>query len=167
MDDIGFPQLNASSYPSQVFWLGVAFVLLYTLMSKIALPRVTEVLELRRLRKTGDLSRAGQLNEEAETIRAAYEKSLALAQKSASEVMTAAEKAISAKASETQSRFADNSRKRLVAAEQNIAKAKLEALHSLTDISAEIAADMVQKITDIQVSKADAKKAVMSVMQKE
>jgi F-type H+-transporting ATPase subunit b len=167
MDDIGFPQLNASSYPSQIFWLAVAFVLLYTLMSKFALPRVTEVLELRRLRKTSDLTKAGQLNEEAEKIRAAFEKSLAQAQKAASEVMTAAEKAISEKTSEAQSRFADNSRKRLVAAEQNIAKAKLEALHSLTDISAEIAAEMVEKITDIQVSKADAKKVVTSVMQKD
>jgi len=166
MSDIGFPQLNPSSYPSQLFWLAVAFALLYVLMSRLALPRVTEVLEMRRAKKSGDLAKAGQLNEEADKIKTAYEKSLAKAQKAAAETLAAAEKVISEKLSETQSRFADNSRKRLAAAEQNIAKAKVEALHSLTDISAEIAADMVQKITDIQVNNAEAREAVMSVIRK-
>jgi len=164
-DNIGFPQLDASSYPSQLFWLGVSFVALYLLMSKLALPRVTEVLEMRHARKAGNLEKAGEMSGEAEKIKAAYEKSLALAQKTAAEAMTVAEKDISEKISEAQARFADGSRKRLVAAEQNIAKAKAEALHSLADISAEIASDMVQKIADIQVNKADAKKAVLSVMQ--
>jgi F-type H+-transporting ATPase subunit b len=166
MDGSGFPQLNVSSYPSQLFWLGVAFVLLYALMSRIALPRVTAVLDRRRSQKDGDLTKAGQLNDEAEKIKTAYEKLLAKAQKTAAEAMTAAERAISGKISEAQSRFADNSRKRLAAAEQNIAKAKADALHSLIDISAEVAADMVQKIADIQVNKTDATKAIMSVMQK-
>ena len=109
-DNIGFPQLNASSYPSQIFWLGVAFVLLYTLMSRLALPRVTEVLEMRRLQRSDNLAKAGQLNEEADKIKTSYEKSLAKAQKAAAETLAAAEKVISEKISETQSRFSDNSR---------------------------------------------------------
>ncbi|MBI3440454.1 MAG: ATPase [Proteobacteria bacterium] len=164
-DSIGFPQLNASSYPSQLFWLGVAFVVLYALMSRLALPRVTEVLEKRNAQKTGDLDKARQMNEEAEKVKITYKKSLAKAQKDASEVVTAAEQAISEKLAEAQSRFAENSRKRLVVIEQNIAKAKAEALHSLADISADIAADMVHKIADIQVNKADAKRVVTSVLQ--
>lgn len=165
-DNIGFPQLNPASYPSQLFWLFVAFVVLYVLMSKLALPRVSAVLEARQGRKTGNLDKAGQMNEEAEKIKAAYEKSLAQAQQSAAEALSSAEKDISEKMAGAQSRFAENARKRLVTAEQNIAKAKTEALHSLMDISAEIAADMVQKIADVQVSKADAKQAVIAVSQK-
>jgi F-type H+-transporting ATPase subunit b len=165
MDGIGFPQLNAASYPSQLFWLGVAFVLLYALMSKLALPRVGAVLDIRRAQKDGNLTKAGQMNDEAEKIKTAYEKSLAKAQKSAAEALAAAERSISDKTSEAQSRFAENSRKRLVAAEQNIARAKTEALHSLIDISADVATDMVRKVANVEISKADAKKAVTSAME--
>jgi len=125
------------------------------------------VLDVRRAQKEGNLEKAGQINDEAEKIKTAYEKSLAAAQKTATEALSAAEKMISEKTAEAQSRFAENARKRLVTAEQNISKAKTEALHSLTDISAEIAADMVHKIAELQVNPADAKKAVLSVMQKE
>lgn len=166
MSESGFPQLNTASYPSQLFWLGVAFAVLYILMSRLALPRVAEVLEARRARKDGNLEEASRMNGEADTIKTAYEKSLAKAQKSAADAMTSAGQAISEKTSEAQARFAAESRKRLLTAEQTIAKAKTDALHSLADISAEIAADMAHKIADIQVNKADAKKAVLSVMEK-
>lgn len=165
-ENLGFPQLNTKTYASQLTWLFVAFILLYTLMSKLALPRVTEVLENRRMQRDGNLTKASQLNDEAEKIRSTYEKSLAKAQRTANEALVSAGRAVSEKTSEEQSRFAENSRKRLVAAEQNIVKAKTEALHSLVDISAEIAADMVHKVANVQVNKAEAKKAIQSVMEK-
>lgn len=165
-DGIGFPQLNVSSYPSQVFWLGVAFVVLYVLMSRLALPRVGDVLEKRRAQKAGNLEKAGEMSEEAEKIKAAYEKTLSEAQQVAHDAMVVAERNIAEKLSETQARFAENSRKRLVAVEQNIAKAKADAKQSLADISAEIAADMASKIADVQVNKADARKIVTVVTEK-
>ena len=166
MSSGGFPQLDTSSYPSQLFWLGVAFVALYFLMSRIALPRVAEALETRRARKAGNLENAARMNGEAEKIKTAYEQSLAKAQRAAADAMTAAGQAISEKTSDAQARFAADSRKRLLAAEQSINQAKTEALHSLADISAEIAAEMVHKIAAVQVNKTDAKKIVMSIIEK-
>lgn len=162
----GLPQMDVSTYPSQLFWLFVSFTALYLLMSKLALPRVTSVLEMRQAQKNGNLEKAGDLNEEAKKVKAAYEKSLAQAQATAAAAVAAAERTVGDKISEEQSRFADSSRKRLSAAEQTINKAKAEALQSLADVAAEIAADMTGKIADVQVNKADAKKAVLSVMQK-
>lgn len=164
MEGIGFPQLNAATYPSQLFWLAVAFVILYTLMSKIALPMVGRVLEARSAQKDGNLSDAASMSKEAEGIRTAYERALAKAQRDASEAMAAAEKAVGDKVAAAQSHFAENSRNRLAAAEKNIAQAKAEALRSLTDISAEVAAGMVQKIAGITVDKAAAKTAVEAAM---
>ncbi|MFH1157678.1 MAG: ATPase [Pseudomonadota bacterium] len=166
MSGTGFPQLDPSSYPSQLFWLAVAFAALYALLSKIALPRVSEVLEMRRSQKNGDLARAGQLSEEAEQIRVAYEKSLAMARRAAADALASSGRALGGKISEEQARFAKNSRKRLAAAEHAIAEAKTAALHSLLDISSEIAAEMAYKIAAVRFSDADARKAVAAVMQK-
>ena len=37
------PQLHAHTFPSQIFWLVVSFVLLYLLMRAVALPRIEKI----------------------------------------------------------------------------------------------------------------------------
>ena len=39
-DTAPFPPFQSEHFPSQLFWLAVSFVLLYVLMSRIALPRI-------------------------------------------------------------------------------------------------------------------------------
>lgn len=160
----GLPQFDTSTYASQIFWLTVSFTLLYLLMSRMSLPRITEVMEMRQTQKDNNLNRAGQMHEEAEKIEATYQETLQKAREDAQERMTQAENKASARFSEENARFLEHTRNRLASAEQNIAKAKAEALHSLADISAEIAAEITQKIAGATVSKADAKKVVTEIM---
>jgi len=55
------PQFDPSTYASQLFWLAVMFVALYWIVSKIAVPRIGEVLEQRARVIQDDLDRATQL----------------------------------------------------------------------------------------------------------
>ena len=79
------PQFETAApfFWSQVFWLIVAFVVLYLLMSKIALPRIAEVLEERQDKIDDDLAKAEKLKNEAEQVLAEYEKAIADARSSA------------------------------------------------------------------------------------
>ena len=162
----GFPQLDISNYPSQVFWLVIAFVTLYLLMSEFALPLVGNVLEKRREKKEGDLDKAESLSKESEKLKATYEASLNKARQSAANTLSSTEQEIHDRTSQSQEKFAAEARERIKDTEDNIAKAKEEALLSLTDISAEIAADIVLKVSGLKVNDNDAKKAVTSVMKK-
>lgn len=166
-DDVGFPQLKTETYASQVFWLFVAFGLMYALMSKVALPRVGEVLESRREQKESNLKRAEQLQDEAAKAKESYEEALAKAQESAQEAIGAAEQAIAEKVAAESARFAEHTRKSVVAAEQGIEKAKKDAMGSLADISSDIAVEIVNKVAGVKITKADAKKVVTQVMKKE
>ncbi len=49
-----FPPFDTTNLASTIFWLAVSFGLLYYLMSKIALPRVAEILETREGKIDGD-----------------------------------------------------------------------------------------------------------------
>ena len=41
------PQLDPATFPTQLFWLAVVFVVLLILMARVGLPRVREVVETR------------------------------------------------------------------------------------------------------------------------
>ena len=50
-----FPPMDATTFPSQIFWLVIFFALLYLLMSKLALPKMAAVLAKRHKALEGDL----------------------------------------------------------------------------------------------------------------
>lgn len=61
----GLPQLDASTYPSQIFWLVISFAILYFFMSKVSLPKIAETIHQRKTRIAGDLKQAEILTKEA------------------------------------------------------------------------------------------------------
>ena len=72
-----FPPFNKTTFASQLFWLVIAFVLLYALMSKLALPRIGAIIESRQKRIADDIADAGKLKIQSDEAIAAYEKALA------------------------------------------------------------------------------------------
>ena len=69
--------MDATTFPSQIFWLVIFFALLYLLMSRLALPKMAAVLAKRHKTIEGDLAKASALKNETEAAIQAYEKALA------------------------------------------------------------------------------------------
>ena len=67
------PQLDLSTFPPQLVWLAISFVVLYLLMARLGLPRVGATIEARRRHLDEDLARAAELRTQAEAALAAYE----------------------------------------------------------------------------------------------
>lgn len=158
----GLPQLNADTYPSQVFWLIISFVLLYILMSKIALPRVHEVFELRSSEIANNLSRAEKFQQEMEEVKASYEESLAKANQDAEDIVKTIEQKTAAKISDKHHTFSEEAKSRLQKTEDNIEQARAEVLKSLEGVAADVTKDALKKLAGISVKKADMLKVVQS-----
>src|SRR3954470_3626815 len=75
----GFPPFDSSTFASQLVSLVIAFVALYIIVSRIALPRVGSVLDERQNAIEGDLTAAQKLKDESDAALKAYESELAAA----------------------------------------------------------------------------------------
>ena len=116
----GLPQLDFTTFPSQIFWLAVTVFVLFQLMSKVALPRIASVLEERADAIADDLDRAEEFKRKASEAEDAYQQALldarakaqgivaetrAEIQKEVDAAMAKADAEISARAGESEKRI--------------------------------------------------------------
>jgi F-type H+-transporting ATPase subunit b len=160
----GMPQFDLSRFPSQIFWLGVTFLVLYWVMSKVALPRIGEVLDARANRIGGDLDRAAALKAEADQIRAAYEKALGESRAKAQEVGRATEAALAKESADSQATLGNELAGRVRAAEDRIAAAKKVAMANLAGVAAEAATMAVERVSGLKVSATEAASAAQAAL---
>lgn len=119
---IGMPQLCVDWMPNQVFWLLVALVVIFFVLSRIALPRIGAVLAERLGTITNDLAAAEDLKQKALEAENAYNEALASAkaeagriaantraeiQKELDAAIAKADAEIAAKANESEGRLAE------------------------------------------------------------
>lgn len=161
----GLPQLNPATFPTQIFWLAVVFITLYWLLSKKALPRVAEVLEERQERISRDLGKAGALKDEAETVMAGVETSLAEARSKAQAEIGRASAEIEAAHSARQQQLGADVAERLRQAEARILAAKQDAVANVRSAAADIARDVAARLAGVDSDPAKAEAAVAAVME--
>ncbi|AWD23526.1 F0F1 ATP synthase subunit B' [Pseudogemmobacter blasticus] len=87
---IGMPQLCAEWIPNQVFWLVVTLIVMFLILSRIALPRIGAVLAERKGTITNDLAAAEELKQKAAAAERAYNEALANARTEAAKIVAAA-----------------------------------------------------------------------------
>ena len=62
----GMPQLNPEFWVSQIFWLVITFGILYLVLSKLILPKISANLESRKSQISDNIEAAGKQREESE-----------------------------------------------------------------------------------------------------
>lgn len=120
--EIGMPQLDVSNYPNLIFWLILAIGLLYYILTRIAIPRISATLAERNDAISNDIEQAQILKQRAEAADAAYAAALAAARDEAHRItaetkaainkeleslMAKAEAEIAAKAAESEQRIGE------------------------------------------------------------
>lgn len=151
----GLPQISVfedGTYTNQVAWLLLTFVLLYIVVSRMVVPRVTSVLEEREEKIAGDLDAAERLRAEAEGVREAYEASIANARAKAQQTLADAKDAARADLAKAQAELDAKLLADADAAEKRIADAKTEALAGIEAIATDVAAEVIGKLGGADVS---------------
>ena len=143
------PQLDFADFAPQLVWLVVTFVALYLLLSRLALPRISGVLEERRRRIAGDLERAEEMRRDAERTLDDYERSMAEARGRAQEVAQAARAETAAAAARRLDGLTAELAAKAGDAERDIAARRDEALANIRGVAAEAAAAALERLIGV------------------
>ena len=144
-----FPPFQKDTFASQLVSLLVAFVALYLIVSRIALPRVGSVLEARQNAIEGDLGEAQKLKDESDAALKAYESELAAARSRAQAIGTETREKLNAASEAERKTLEGRLSVKLAEAEKTIASTRDAAMSNVRGIAAEAAAAIVQRLTGV------------------
>ena len=88
----GLPQMDISTFPSQIFWLIVTFSILYVFMWKFVIPKLRIIIEERRDKISNDINEAEKLKSEAEEILNKYKSKMTSSNQDAVKIIAEAKK---------------------------------------------------------------------------
>ena len=140
----GMPQLDLATYPNMIFWLIVALVALYFILTRLALPRIAAVLAERNDAIANDLEEAALFKRRAEEAEASYNAALATARGEAQKIaadtkaeinaelaqlMAKADAEIAAKSAESEGRIRDIQQ----SATQSVEEVALETARAIVE----------------------------------
>lgn len=151
-ESAGMPQLDFSSWGNQIFWLVVTLVVIYLVLSRVALPRIAAVLADRQGTITNDIATAEELKKKAGEAEEAYNKALADARAEAQRIVAETKAEMAEELAEA-TRHADvQISAKAAESEKAISEIRAGALEAVKTVAADTAAEIVAALG----SKADA-----------
>jgi len=160
----GFPPFDGSTYASQILWLAITFGLLYWIMAKVALPRISGILEDRRDRIAGDIAEANRLNEESNAAIAAYEQALAEARANAHKIAQETRDKLKADVERRRAATEADLAEKLSDAESRIRDIKAAAMENVGEIATDTTSALVEQLIGKAPTKTELSKAVDGAM---
>ena len=148
----GMPQLNPEFWISQIFWLTLTFGILYLVLSKLILPKISANLESRKLQILENIEAADKQREDSETKLKDYEEIISKSRLDAKTIFNQArEKAlkdIHAKREVLDKQIDDEINK----AEEEIKTLRKSAPDKINKIAIETSSELVQKLIGAEVN---------------
>ena len=156
---IGMPQLCFDWFWNQIFWLVVALVVIFFILSRIALPRIAAILAERQGTITNAIANAEDLKAKAADAEVAYNKALADARAEAQSIAAETRASIQAELDDAIAKADAEIAAKAAESEKAIAAIREGALKSVKDVAKDTAKEIVSALG----GKADAKSVTSAV----
>jgi F0F1-type ATP synthase, subunit b len=141
-----FPPFNKETFPTQLTWLGITFILLYVMMAKVALPRIGSILDERARTSTAPSPKPGSSRARAKRrsppMRRPWPRLAARRMRSLVETRDKLNAEADGRRKAIEAQLAE----KLAAAEKTIAETKDKAMANVEAIASEAASAIVEKL---------------------
>lgn len=154
------PQLDFATYPPQLVWLAITFAVMFVLMWKVIVPKISDALEARQMRLEENLKKAEDLKREAEATLAAYENALAEARSEAHNQIQKIQADLHEAAAKEEAELTEKLDAKLAESEKAIAAEVEKAMESVRGVAIDIAGAAVERLSGGSHDQATVEKAV-------
>ena len=151
---VGMPQLDFSTWPNQIFWLAVTLIVIYMVLSRVALPRIGAVLAERNGVITNDLAAAEDFKQKAVLADQAYNDALDAARIEAAKIITEAKAAIQKDLDKAIAKADTEIAAKATESEKEIAVIRDSAVKSVTEVATATAGEIVMALGGVADAKA-------------
>jgi F-type H+-transporting ATPase subunit b len=156
----GFPPFDTSTFPSQFFWLAISFAFLFTVLWRVAGPRINGAITNRRGTINGAVAEAARAKADAEAAQAAYETALAQARARGNALAEETRQTLNAEIAKAKAEADAQAHSAMAAAEARIAGTRESAKAHVKTAARDAAIAIVERLTGDKVSAEDATAAL-------
>ena len=157
------PQMEFADYVPQIVWLVITFATLYFLMAKLALPRITDILETRQRRLDHDLELTETLRDDATAALAEYESAIAAARGESELILAEAHERIHSEARQQLDDLNARLEGEIAESEARIGNIMTQAVGELAVAASDAARTATERLIGFEVSEERARDAVDTV----
>ncbi|MFK7793601.1 MAG: F0F1 ATP synthase subunit B [Devosiaceae bacterium] len=158
-----FPPFDTSTFASQLLWLVIAFGITYYVISKIAGPRISGILEDRHDRIASDIAEAERLKRETDEAIENYETALSEARSRAQSMASETRDKLTAETTAKRQASEEALAAKLAEAETRINTIKTEALGQVDSIASDAVSAIMEKLAPKAPTAAAVTKAVDAI----
>ena len=147
------PQLDFSTFLPQIFWLFISLSFLYIVLSRYALPRVSDVIEERKDIIAQDIDSAKKFSSETDLAIEELNMKLSEAKLNSQSLMNDSLQEIKESNEEKKAILLKEINDDIVAAEAKIQEKKEESLSEISSVSEDIAIEMLENLSIGEIDK--------------
>ena len=151
----GMPQLNSEFWLAQVFWLTFIFSILYLVIWKFIIPKITDSIENRRKHVINDLDEAQKLKESAEKKLTEYKKIIEDSKNQAKKIILDNRKKLERSITEKKKKFEKEIEDELTNVERQIKKFQKSSADNINKIAIEVSNEVIKKTLGIQTNESN------------
>ena len=148
----GMPQLNPEFWISQIFWLTITFGILYVVLSKLILPKISANLEIRKSQILENIEAAEKKREESELKIKEYEKIVQDSKNEAKNYFNQAREKIIKGINLKKESLDKEINKEIKKAELEIQDLRNKAPKKINKIAIETSTDLIRQLIGIEVN---------------
>jgi len=164
--EVGMPQLDPEFWLAQIFWLIIVFTLLYLLIWKIFLPKVTYSIENRKSKIVNDLDEAQKLRENAEKKLKEYLQIIENSKKEAKKIIEENRRKLEKDIENKKKKINNEIENELKTVEKEIQNLKKFSISNINTIAEETSAEVIKKIFGSEINKSNVTAVVNEITKK-
>jgi len=164
--EAGMPQLNPKFWSAQIFWLILIFSILYLIIWKIFLPKITYSIENRKSKIVNDLDAAQKLKESAEEKLKEYNKIVENSKQEAKKIIEDARKKLEQDIENKKKNFNNQIEKEIAAVEKEVKDLKKSSISNISKIASETSSELMKKIINTEINKSSVAAAAHEIVKR-